>query len=52
MKIRFNTRIGIVAAKKEDTILVKQNARYVCGIRGSEKYLDICNSIEKELKEK
>ena len=52
VKSGFDTRMGIVAAKKEDAILVKRNARRVRGIRGPKKYLDIRNSIEKEVKEK
>ena len=52
VKSGFDTRLGIVAAKKEDAILVKRNARRVRGIRGPKKYLDIRNSIEKEVKEK
>ena len=52
VKSGFDSRMDIVLAKAEKAILVTRKAKRVRGIRGPQSYLDIRDSIEKEVKER
>ena len=52
VKSGTNTRMEIVAAKVDNAILVTRKAKRVRTVRGPKTYLEVRNSIEKEVKER
>lgn len=52
VKSGFDSRMGIIRVKAEKAILVTRKAKRVRTVRGPQTYLDIRDSIEKEVKER